>query len=85
MNKKGYTWVEILIAVFIIAVLAMSIAFVLGFWRDQANDSQKVSDIRKIREALELYFEKHAEYPATLFDLVEEGFLTTVPVPPTSY
>ncbi len=83
MKKNfGYNVWEIVIAISIIAIFALCIGFVLGFWKDKANDSQKVSDIRKIRQSLELYYDKYAEYPGNLFELVEDGLLTNLPTPP---
>jgi type II secretory pathway pseudopilin PulG len=83
LKNLGYTKGEIATIVAMIAILALSFGWVLNFWRKQANDARKAGDISKIRSVLDLYYDKHSEYPASLFNLVEEGFLDVLPVPGT--
>jgi competence protein ComGC len=82
ISNKGYTKGEIAIIVFMILSIALCFGFVLNFWRQQANDARKANELSKIRAVLDLYYDKHSEYPATLFDLVDEGLLDSLPTPP---
>lgn len=82
MKKRGFTLIEILIAIAIIGILASVIAFVLVVIKQRSADTRRVSDINQIAKALELYYDKNAEYPGELEDLVVEGFLPVVPLPP---
>lgn len=80
--NRGYTKGEIAIIIFMILSIALCAGFVLNFWRQQANDARKANEISKIRAVLDLYYDKYSEYPATLFNLVDEGLLDSLPTPP---
>ncbi len=80
--KKGFTLIEILIAVVIIGILAFVIAFLLTFVKQRTADTKRASDVQEIAKALDLYYDKNAKYPGTLDELVPAGFLPIVPMPP---
>lgn len=55
-QKKGFTLVELLVVIAIIGLLA-TIAFLsLNRARSKARDAKRVSDIRQLQSALELYY-----------------------------
>ena len=81
-KKSGFTLVEILITVAVIAIIAAVIGVSLSIVKKNSNDSRRVGDIKEISKALELYYDKYAYYPGRLDELVGEGFLKLVPVPP---
>jgi len=63
----GFTLIELLIVVLIIAVLSgivLSVVNVTGI-RSKSRDSQRISDLKKIQVALELYFTDLGSYPVT--------------------
>lgn len=61
--KRGFTLVEILIVVAIIATLA-SVALVgLGPVQRSGRDTRRISDLRQIQNGVELYFAKCGYYP----------------------
>jgi general secretion pathway protein G len=63
--KRGFTLVEILIVVAIIATLA-SVALVgLGPVQRSGRDTRRVSDLRQVQNGIELYFAKCGYYPGT--------------------
>lgn len=67
MDKKGFTLIELLIAVGILAVLAVATIIVINpaeFFR-QSRDTQRISDLRSIRGAIDLYLVRGA-LPLTL-------------------
>lgn len=55
-NKKGFTLVELLVVIAIIGLLS-TIAFIsLNRARAKARDAKRVSDVRQLQSALELYY-----------------------------
>lgn len=61
--KRGFTLVEILIVVAIIATLA-SVALVgLGPVQRNGRDTRRVSDLRQVQNGVELYYAKCGYYP----------------------
>lgn len=62
-SRKGFTLVEILIVVAIIAILA-SVALVgLGPVQRTGRDTRRISDLRQVQNGLELYYAKCGFYP----------------------
>ena len=66
MNKKahGFTIVELLIVIVIIAILAAITLVAYNGITARANDSRRRSDIKNIETALEIYFADNGQYPA---------------------
>lgn len=63
VQKRGFTLVEILIVVAIIATLA-SVALVgLGPVQRNGRDTRRISDLRQTQNAIELYYAKCGFYP----------------------
>lgn len=63
VRKRGFTLVEILIVVAIIATLA-SVALVgLGPVQRNGRDTRRISDLRQTQNAIELYYAKCGFYP----------------------
>ncbi|MEK7463400.1 MAG: prepilin-type N-terminal cleavage/methylation domain-containing protein, partial [Patescibacteria group bacterium] len=67
MNKhsKGFTLIEVLIVISIIGVLSSLTLLGLGTFRASGRDVRRVTDLRQITNALELYYAKNGSYPAT--------------------
>lgn len=61
--KKGFTLIEVLIVVAIIGILASIILLGLGAFRGKGRDSRRMTDLRQVQNALELYFVKNGYYP----------------------
>ncbi len=61
--KKGFTLLELLIVIAIIGVLASIVMASLNSARVKARDSKRLSDIRQIKVALELYYDVYGYYP----------------------
>src|SRR3989344_2553362 len=71
--KKGFTLIEILIVVAIIALLATIVLVGVGSFRSRGRDARRISDLNNVRNVLELHFSKTGTYPgeATWDDLEE--------------
>lgn len=65
MNKKGFTLIELLVVIAIIGVLSTLAVVALGSARQKANDAKRLSDVKQIQTALELYYTDHNQYPST--------------------
>ncbi|OQX71636.1 hypothetical protein B6D52_00775 [Candidatus Parcubacteria bacterium 4484_255] len=62
-RKKGFTLIELLVVVAIMGMLAALAVVALNNARQRARDARRVSDIKQIQTALELYFLDSDMYP----------------------
>jgi type II secretory pathway pseudopilin PulG len=73
-KNKGFTLVEILIAIGIIIVL-VGIVFTAGSAAKKvARDNQRRTDIRLLQVKIEAYREQYGTYPVSTADLVSGSF-----------
>ena len=63
MNKKGFTLIELLVVISIIGLLSTMAVIALNNARQKARDAKRISDIKQIQTALELYFNDKNAYP----------------------
>jgi prepilin-type N-terminal cleavage/methylation domain-containing protein len=63
-NKQGFTIVELLIAVVIVAILATLPVAAFSGAQQRGRDTQRVSDMNTIVKALEMYKIQTGSYPA---------------------
>ena len=63
--KRGFTMIEILVAVTIMAVLAAIGFTAYGKINKRSRDSKRKADIEQIRSALEMYRSDYGYYPNT--------------------
>ena len=79
MDKKGFTLIEMMIVVAIIAILvAIALPNMLGS-RKAANEKAVLAELRTIGTALETYYIRENKYPSGLNVLVDADLL------PSSY
>lgn len=64
-DKKGFTLIELLVVIAIIGLLSTLAVIALNNARQKSRDAKRVSDIKQIQSALELYFNDASGYPAT--------------------
>jgi prepilin-type N-terminal cleavage/methylation domain-containing protein len=64
-QQEGFTLIEILIVVAIIAILASVTLIGLGPTQQAGRDSRRISDLHEVQTALELYYNKCGFYPGT--------------------
>jgi len=62
-NTKGFTLIEMLIVITIIALLASLILVGMGGARAKARDARRIADLHNLQNALELYYAKFYFYP----------------------
>jgi type II secretion system protein G len=63
-SKSGFTLIELLVVIAIIGVLSTLAVVSLNNAREKSRDAKRVSDIKQVQTALELYFIDQDGYPA---------------------
>jgi len=71
-KNKGFTLIEMLIVITIIAILASLILVGMGGARAKTRDSRRIADLHNVMNALELYYARYSYYP----DASDWGTLT---------
>jgi prepilin-type N-terminal cleavage/methylation domain-containing protein len=82
-KSDGFTLVEIVVVIAIIALLSSIIYSSFGGQKAKSRDQKRVSDVSSIQLALELYFNKNGVYPLTLASLVPT-YISSIPTDPTN-
>lgn len=73
--RKGFTLLELLVVIAIIGILSGVILFSVNTARAKSRDANRISSIRQIQYALEMYFNVNGKYPTCLYT---GGTCTTV-------
>ncbi len=86
--KKGFSLVELLVVITIIAILSVAAYTAFGGQTIKARDSKRKQDIDTIQSALELYYINESAYPEELASgpaedgLIPKEYLSFVPSDP---
>ncbi|MBI2444009.1 MAG: type II secretion system protein GspG [Candidatus Magasanikbacteria bacterium] len=64
MKTKGFTLIELIVVVAIIGLLSTLAVVALGSARVKARDAKRLSDLKQMQTALELYYTDKNAYPA---------------------
>ncbi len=80
----GFTLVELLVVIGVIAVILSISIFGIGGARKGSRDTKRKANIETIRSAAELYKSDNDGYPASLTELTNGGYLGAVPADPIS-
>ncbi len=62
-KQKGFTLIELLVVIAIIGVLSSIVLVAINNARTKARDSKRMSEIRQMRSALDLYITTYNQYP----------------------
>ena len=82
-NKKAFTLIELLVTIAIIGILSAIVMVSLNGPRQKARDAKRISDIKQIQLALELYNEVKGEYPdPPLSSTLAPTYIASVPTDP---
>ena len=74
-KNKGFTLIELLVVIAIIGLLSTLAVIALSNARQKSRDSRRVSDIKQIQSALELFYNDAGKYPdgAAVNEIVDDG------------
>lgn len=62
-KQKGFTLIELLVVIAIIGILSSVVLASLNSARKKGRDARRVSDLKQLQTALELYFNDNENYP----------------------
>lgn len=63
LNEKGFTLIELLVVIAIIGLLSTLAVVALGNARQKSRDARRLSDLKQLQTALELYYTDNSAYP----------------------
>lgn len=85
-KQGGFTLIELLVVIAIIGLLSTLAVVALNNARQKSRDAKRVSDVKQIQTALELYYNDVNAYPASLGTSIASGgvtYMATVPTNPS--
>jgi type II secretion system protein G len=62
-KQKGFTLIELLVVIAIIGILSAVVLVSLNSARQKSRDARRLSDVRQIMTALEIYYNDNGAYP----------------------
>ncbi len=65
-TQRGFTLIELLVVIAIIGILSSVVLASLNSAKLKARDAKRVSEVKQVQTALELYLNSCGVYPATL-------------------
>lgn len=82
LNEGGFTFIELLVVLAIMALLSGLVAAVSVGKIRQSKESALKEDLHNIRKALDDYYADKGKYPVRLQDLVDQHYLRSIPEDP---
>ncbi len=83
-HQRGFTLIELLVVIAIIGILSSVVLASLNSARRKGRDARRISDIKQLQLALELYYDNNgSEYPDAICTTVASGVCTASPLAPT--
>lgn len=83
-KQQGFTLIELLVVIAIIGLLSTLAIVALGNARMKSRDAKRVSDIKQIQTALELYYNDANSYPVNLGPSIVTNGITYMAIVPTN-
>lgn len=85
-SLRGFTLIELLVVIAIIGILSSVVLASLNSARQKGRDARRISDIKQIQLALELYYDAYGMYPTAISTstLVTPGYIAALPADPTN-
>lgn len=76
-RRDGFTLMELMITLFIMAVLASLVTQGLPFLKEKTRDRTRIYELSNLKRVIELYKSDNNAYPASLSGLAYNNFFTT--------
>lgn len=83
-KQRGFTLIELLVVIAIIGLLSTLAVVALNNARLKSRDAKRISDVKQIQTALELYYNDANAYPATIASPIASGGVTYMAIVPTN-
>jgi len=81
-NEKGFTLIELLVVIAIIGIIAGIASARFANAPRKAREAVLKTNLATIRDVIDQYYADKRHYPFALEDLVDEGYLRTIPMDP---
>ncbi len=82
INEKGFTLIELLVVIAIIGILSSVVLASLNSARQKSRDARRVSDVKQLQLASELYYDTEGAYPAELTEAEIGDYIAAIPTDP---
>lgn len=84
MRARGFTLLELLFVLIIVALLASIVGPMLVGSISRARESTLKQDLYVLRKAIDDYYADNGKYPVELGDLVDKRYLRGIPADPVT-
>lgn len=78
---KGFTLIELLVVIAIIGILSSIVLASLNTARQKSRDARRVSDMKQLQLAMQLYYDASSSYPVALTSLAPV-YIPSIPTDP---
>ena len=78
-NKRGFTLIELLVVIAIIGILSSVLLAYLNTSRGKARDTQRITEINQLQNALELFYSNCGSYPVKTGELLNTDVVVDCP------
>ncbi|MCX6717644.1 MAG: type II secretion system protein, partial [Candidatus Taylorbacteria bacterium] len=83
--KKAFTLIELLMVISIISLLSTVIYSYTSETRAKARDSVRLSDMKQVGTAMQMYYQDTGKIPTSFGDLVNNNYLPSIPLDPSTH
>jgi len=84
-EKRGFTLIELLVVIAIIGILSSVVLASLNSARKKSRDARRISDLKQLQLALEMYYDANEAYASSTDALKSGGYIPSVPSDPKDH